>query len=167
MASMETAALSAPAPARSKPAHPVVCERRHQPIIVFLTVCTASRKPILATDEVVLVLRTAWAKATFWHVGRWVVMPDHLHLFCSPATNPPEPLAHWVRFWKSEASRHWPQPDRQPIWQRDFWDTQLRPGDHYGTQWEYVRQNPVRAGLVATPDDWRFQGEENLAMWIG
>lgn len=164
---LEGAAPSAPALLRRKPAHPPVCEHHNQPTIVFLTVCTAGRKSILARDDAVKVMRDAWAKARFWRVGRWVIMPDHLHLFCLPATNPPEPLAKWVGFWKSQASRGWPRPHEHPIWQRDFWDTQLRPNDHYGRKWEYVRQNPVRAGLVATPDDWQFQGEENVLMWVG
>jgi putative transposase len=30
---------------------------------------------------------------------------------------------------------------------------------HYDKKWEYVRQNPVRAGLVAEPDDWPHRGE--------
>ncbi|MFB3881745.1 MAG: hypothetical protein ACE149_10800 [Armatimonadota bacterium] len=35
----------------------------------------------------------------------------------------------------------------------------LRSGESYGQKWEYVRMNPVRAGLVANPDDWPYQGE--------
>lgn len=166
ISNLEGAAPSAPLPTRHDPAHPPVIERHNQPAIIFLTVCTAQRKPILAHDAAIAALRAGWGKATFWRIGRWVVMPDHLHLFCSPATNPPEPLARWVRFWKSEISRHWHAPHEHPLWQRDFWDTQLRPGEHYGAKWDYVRQNPVRAGLVASPNEWRFQGEENALLWI-
>jgi len=32
-------------------------------------------------------------------------------------------------------------------------------GMHYDEKWEYVRQNPVRAGLVAESDDWPHRGE--------
>ncbi|MCX7914880.1 MAG: hypothetical protein N3A53_01065, partial [Verrucomicrobiae bacterium] len=51
------------------------------------------------------------------------------------------------------------------IWQRDFWDTQLRRGESYSAKWEYVRQNPMRAGLVAKAAHWPYQGELNILEW--
>jgi hypothetical protein len=59
------------------------------------------------------------------------------------------------------APREWPDP----LWQRDCWDTQLRRGESYSAKWEYVRHNPVRAGLCAAPDEWPFRGEVNELMW--
>jgi putative transposase len=47
--------------------------------------------------------RERWANAKSWLVGRYVVMPDHIHLFCAPATIPPGPLEQWVRYWKNVA----------------------------------------------------------------
>ena len=140
-------------------------ERHNGSIVVFVTVCTQGRKPVLARPDAVDALRAAWAQANHWHVGRWVVMPDHIHLFCSPGIWPPEPLKRWVTFWKSEASRHWPRPEEHPPWQWDFWDTQLRPGEHYDERWRYVRENPMRAGLCANADAWPFQGEEHSIRW--
>jgi putative transposase len=93
--------------------------------------------------------------------GTFIVMPDHLHLFCATAENLTRPLGQWVRYWKTLASRRWPRRREQPIWQLDFWDTQLRRGAHYDEKWEYVRQNPVRGGLVVAADDWPHQGELN------
>jgi hypothetical protein len=46
-----------------------------------------------------------------------------------------------------------------------FLDTQLRPGMHYDEKWQYVRQNPVRAGLAADSDAWPHQGELNELRW--
>ena len=31
--------------------------------------------------------------------------------------------------------------------------------ESYEQKWSYVRENPVRAGLVAVADDWSWQGE--------
>jgi REP element-mobilizing transposase RayT len=139
--------------------HQPIGERFNEAPIIFLTVCTRNRKRILANSEVVVLLRDSWHQATSWTVGRFIVMPDHLHLFCAPAENLTRPLGQWVRYWKTVASRRWPRPLEQPVWQLDFWDTQLRHGMHYDEKWEYVRQNPVRAGLVAEPDDWPHRGE--------
>jgi len=55
----------------------------------------------------------------------------------------------------------------QPSWLvgRDFWDTQLRKGENYDEKWQYVLENPVRAGLVKHSEDWPYQGELNVLEW--
>jgi REP element-mobilizing transposase RayT len=123
-----------------------------------VTVCTAGRRRCLAEPAIHQLLRSIWLRHDRYRVGRYVLMPDHLHFFCSPGTSPPESLTAWMRFWKSHAAQRWPDGTRS-VWQRDFWDTQLRSGESYAAKWQYVRENPVRAGLVEHPDDWPFQGE--------
>jgi hypothetical protein len=57
---------------------------------------------------------------------------------------------------------------RGPIawsWQPDCWDTQIRDGEHYHERWDYIRQNPVRKGLVRTGEDWPWQGALNVLDW--
>lgn len=71
----------------------------------------------------------------------------------------------WVRYWKSLVSRRWPWPHEHPIWQRDCWDTQLRGAESYEAKLNYVRNNPVRHGLVATPEAWPFAGELHALAW--
>jgi hypothetical protein len=46
-----------------------------------------------------------------------------------------------------------------PIWQRGFFDHLLRSSESYSEKWNYVRENPVRAGLVSHANDWRYSGE--------
>ena len=46
-----------------------------------------------------------------------------------------------------------------PVWQPGFFDHIPRNTESYFEKWNYVRYNPVRAGLVAEPDLWPFQGE--------
>ncbi|EDY19827.1 hypothetical protein CfE428DRAFT_2416 [Chthoniobacter flavus Ellin428] len=150
---------------RKHPAHPGPIERGNTPIIIYLTVCTQGRKRILAATEIQNLLVDSWQMARGWLVGRYVVMPDHVHLFCAPAELSPPALKHWVRYWKNLASRRWPRPNEQPIWQLNFWDTQLRDVAHYDEKWEYTLQNPVRAGLVTSPEDWPFSGELNELRW--
>lgn len=41
----------------------------------------------------------------------------------------------------------------------------MRSAESYDAKWEYVRANPVRAGLVADPDDWPYQGEISILPW--
>jgi hypothetical protein len=39
------------------------------------------------------------------------------------------------------------------------------PENHSDDKWSYVRENPVRAGLVARAEDWPYQGELNVLDW--
>jgi len=78
---------------------------------------------------------------------------------------PIEPLMQWVPYWKSIASRNWPRAHEQPIWQRDFWDTQLQRSENYDSKWQYVVDNPVRAGLAREADEWPSQGESSFLPW--
>jgi putative transposase len=152
-------------PGRNRPPHHPFVERHNEPIIIFLTVCSKDRKRIFAAPDILSVLENAWNTAETWLVGRYVIMPDHIHLFCAPATIPPQSLEQWVRYWKNVASKNWPRPNEHPIWQRDFWDTQLRRNENYEEKWNYVLENPVRAGLVTRSDDWPFHGELNILEW--
>jgi len=148
-------------PQRSRPAHLPVLNVGTRANIVFVTICTKLRRPILATEAMHQVLRQSWTKAVDWQIGRYVLMPDHLHLFCAPNLFPAKPLTGWIGYWKRLTT----QAHGEEIWQKNFWDTQLRRHESYAAKWEYVRQNPVRAGLVNDADKWPFQGEVNALFW--
>jgi REP element-mobilizing transposase RayT len=166
-------------PSRKHPAHPPVVEAFNRSVIIFVTVCTKDRHCVLANAFMHELLRRAWESADRWTVGRYVVMPDHTHLFCAPGTWPPTSIKKWVEYWKGCVSRelkgHGPlaeygRGETRPstpdsLWQRDCWDTQLRRGESYHAKWEYVRFNPVRADLCGLPNDWPYQGEMNVLQW--
>jgi putative transposase len=152
-------------PQRKTPVHLPAREPANGAAIVFLTICTHGKRPILAQPDIHDLLRDVWIHANHWLVGRYVIMPDHIHLFCSPGSLDGSSLTRWVQFWKSAASRRWPRTEEQPIWQKSCWDTQMRAGEQYSVKWDYVRHNPVRAGLCQTPDEWPFQGELNVLPW--
>ena len=150
---------------RRHPPHFAPIERHNTAIILFVTICTRERRPLLANPRTHELLRIAWQTQPSWLVGRYIVMPDHIHLFCAPEDLVPLPVQPWVRFWKSYVSKNWTDSGQLPIWQRHFWDTQLRRGDSYETKWDYVMDNPVRAGLVRRSEDWPYQGELNILDW--
>ncbi len=72
----------------------------------------------------------------------------------------PEPLSKWIAAWKSISA---PQITATtgasaPIWQRDYFDRYLRTAESYSDKWDYVRNNPVRAKLVSSQNEWPYQG---------
>jgi putative transposase len=152
-------------PQRKRPAHFPTVTLGFRSIIIFLTVCTRHRRPLLANDEAAGLILEAWQAANFWHVGRYVIMPDHIHLFCAPNTFPPRPLGKWIEFWRNQVTRAWPNRAHIPIWQREFWDRQLRRSESYAEKWQYVSNNPVRHAYVRRAEDWLYQGELNVLEW--
>ena len=118
---------------------------------------------MLACERVHEALKKVWPQALQYCVGRYIVMPDHLHLFCAPTVRDPENVSRWAAYWKRLASRE--LNELTPLWQRDCWDTQLRQSESYADKWAYVRNNPVRSGLVSHADDWPYQGCLNELRW--
>ena len=152
-------------PGRKRLPHLPPKEFPNQSVIIYVTQVVAKRRPLLARPEAVECLLNAWHRADHWLVGRYVILPDHLHLFCAPLRFPFTPLKQWMAFWRAEVTRNWPWPEEKPVWQKDYFDRQLRSGESYTQKWHYVRENPVRGGLAANADDWPWQGEMNPLMW--
>ena len=46
--------------------------------------------------------------------------------------------------------------------QEEFFDHVLRSSESYSQKWDYVKENPVRADLDKTSDEWPWQGEVEL-----
>ena len=148
-------------PQRKHPTHGIL-HIDGQPTIIFDTVCTKDRGSWLANEIIHQTLCEVWQQATAWLVGRYVIMPDHIHYFAA-ATLSPIPYENWVRYWKSQfTKRHRVAAHR---WQTDHWDFRMRNETQYEEKWLYVQQNPERKGLVAKAADWPFQGEIHELRW--
>jgi REP element-mobilizing transposase RayT len=130
---------------------------RNECDIIFLTVCTDKRIPILANDASHQVLRALWQDTSHWRVGRYVIMPDHIHLFAARANRGTASLERWVAWWKRKFSLR--VGGVSATWQQSFWDTRMRSESHYHAKWLYVRNNPVRKQLAYSHEDWMYQGE--------
>ena len=132
---------------RKTPAHFPTVESGFRAIIIFLTGCSHRRKRLLANEDVAQRIINAWEAASFWRVGRYVIMPDHIHLFCAPNTFLPRPLKDWIAFWKNQITRAWSNRDQLPIWQRDFWDRQLRRGESVHREMGICEKQPSASRL--------------------
>ena len=133
-------------------------------VIIFVTVCTAQRRKMLDSPRAHGAITNAWEFATRWLVGRYVIMPDHIHFFCAPNGFDAPSLERWMRYWKSIVTRNLSDPGSS-LWQRHFWDRQLRRSESYDEKWKYVRSNSVRHGLFTRAEDWPYQGQLNELRW--
>jgi putative transposase len=91
-------------------------------------------------------------------VGRYVILPDHLHFFVAIPAH--VTLGDWVGALKRVVGKTVERADsRDSIWQRGFFDHLLRTAESYSQKWNYVREIPVRARLVESADAWPYAGE--------
>jgi putative transposase len=123
-------------------------------IIYFVTCCTDNRRKLFMDKGAARSVINEISKSREllkWLVGGVVVMPDHVHLFCSPPDRYDHDLSRFIGAWRSAVSRQRKGRDGDaPVWQKSFFDHILRSDrsdESYGNKWEYVRQNPERAGL--------------------
>ena len=129
--------------------------------VYFVTACTDERRRFLADPAVHRALikfandgptHGAW-------LGRYVLMPDHLHAFVA-LDEEKITLAKWMKSLKNALSKDLrTRKISSPHWQKTFFDHVLRNSGSYGEKWNYVYANPVRAGLVERAEEWPFQGE--------
>ena len=146
---------------RAAPAKGVIIVRDH-PTVVFVTVCAKDRRPWIGQESVHELIVDVWSKATAWLVGEYLLMPDHLHLFCSPGTDVFS-IEQWLTYWKRDFSRR--ILNESWVFQRNAFHHRIRDQDQYKEKLEYVRQNPVRRGLVKVQDDWAYRGAINSLEW--
>jgi putative transposase len=129
--------------------------------VYLITVCTYRRRAFLTTDAVHYAFQHFAERAYSEHniaVGRYVIMPDHFHFFvCGPDNFA---LGRWIGQLKQFLGKSVVRaPSADPIWERGCFDHVLRSDESYAEKWNYVRGNPVRAGLVTNADDWPYAGE--------
>ena len=89
----------------------------------------------------------------------WCVMPNHVHVLFQPMNGwtMSKSIASWKSFtgrkiseWRKKAG----QEPVGPVWQREYFDRYMRGETHYDRVVDYIRENPVKAGLVEHPEDW-------------
>jgi len=126
--------------------------------VYFVTFCTRDRRRISDLEQAQSALEKYAQRGTDEFgaaLGRYVIMPDHIHLFvCGDADFV---LSKWVAGLKRAISKA--LGIRGEFWQPTFFDHILRSDESYSEKWEYICQNPVRAGLVKQSEDWKYQGE--------
>ena len=89
-----------------------------------------------------------------------VVMPDHVHLLLAPLSDADGPIsvAEIMQVIKGASAHRINRAlgRKGPVWQQEFFDRALRREDSVLDKIEYILGNPVGAGLVKNPLDYRW-----------
>jgi putative transposase len=132
--------------------------------VYFITCCTRDRRHFPSLQKVRDAIQAYGERGRDEFgiaLGRYVVMPDHVHLFVSGLHN--VQLSRWIAGLKRAIAIA--NETRGAFWQPTFFDHVLRSGESYAQKWTYVCENPVRAGLVKTIGEWPYQGEVVALTW--
>ena len=93
-----------------------------------------------------------------YHLIEWSIMPNHLHVLIQVKRE--HSLATIIHSWKSFTAHAANKILKRtgPFWNADYFDRYIRDEKHYWSTIEYIQLNPVKAGLVNSPDDWEWSG---------
>ena len=134
--------------------------------IYFVTFNTFKREQILANPDVhdafLAFARRGIVRGAV--IGGYVIMPDHVHVFVR--LEPSVRLGGYFGSMKLMLSKRLKSiGDLGPHWQEGFFDHVMRNGESCSEKWNYVRMNPVRAGLVSDWQEWPYRGELEHVEW--
>lgn len=134
----------------------------------FLTLCASTRRTNSVCDDVakaILAELNAIERDQHWVQRAGVLMPDHLHLLVR--LNGGLALSRCVARLKSRtrsalSAKGW-------VWQPNYYEHRLRPGEPVSAVIRYLYLNPYRAGLLRTDEayPWYWLGRDETTWFEG
>jgi len=91
-----------------------------------------------------------------WRVFEFVVMPNHIHLFFELVNGRLKTTLNDFKRWTGHQAGKLLGLDGNRFWQREWFDHWSRSDEEDDKIIRYVRENPVKAGLVAQYVDWPY-----------
>ena len=124
--------------------------------VYFVTFCTYRRTVLLPEARDIALGTVAYEHTKTCWIDCAVVMPDHVHLQLQPYEN--VSLEAIVARIKSVSAHRINRAfgTRGHVWQHESFDYILRSCDGRQQKADYILENPVRAGIVARTDDYRW-----------
>ena len=138
----------------------------------FFTVNTHLRQPLLCQDEVRHALRQSINLVREKHpfeIHAWVLLPDHLHCIWQlpPRDEDYSKRWSWIKRLVSQEIPHITYDPKlitqskykrreSTLWQRRFWEHEIRDQHDFNRHMDYIHWNPVKHGLVDRVVDWPY-----------
>ena len=133
----------------------------------FFTVRLQDRQSRLLTDRIDLLRMVTRLARQHWPflIDTAAILPDHLHMIWTLPAGDDDFSTRW-RLIKSTFSRHVEGPQtltrtqrergEKGVWQRRFWEHLIRDEADLAAYRAFALSAPVRAGMVARPQDWPY-----------
>ena len=121
----------------------------------FITSVTAQRRALFqrtAAADLLVDVFFHYREQGKYLLHDFVIMPDHFQALITPA--PEISLERAVQFIKGGFSFR--LKSGCPVWQASFTNHRIRDDRDFVQHREYIRMNPLRAGLVRNPEDYPY-----------
>jgi putative transposase len=129
----------------------------------FITFSCFHRLPFLATPESKETFEAVLEQIRARHEARvyaYVLMPEHVHLLIN---EPPSILvAQFLKAIKQMTSRKL-KDNRERFWQQRYFDSNVHGERARSEVIRYIHRNPVKRGLVASPEQYRWSSFNHYA----
>ena len=102
---------------------------------------------------VVDALHFAETELNLLQLWAWVVMPNHVHVLWQPRA-PMKRIMRSVKWFTARKANQILDRTGQPFWQDESYDHWVRNRQELTKIINYIEMNPVKAGLVQSPEDW-------------
>ena|SRR2546427_3051860 len=136
----------------------------------FFTVVTFERCELLCRSENVTLLREAFRVVQRSHpfdIDAFVLLPDHLHCIWTLPVNDHDFATRWMLIksyftrrcatvLKTASSSSRQRKREQNLWQRRYWEHQIRDERDFERHCDDIHYNPVKHGYVRRPVDWQY-----------
>ena len=136
----------------------------------FFTLVTYKRRRFLTSDLARRCLRAAWQQAQLrdhFDVVALCLLPDHLHCVWKLPEGDCDFSLRWSRIKAGFTMRYChaggteyvqshsrDRKRERGVWQRRFWEHQIRDEEDLRRHVDYIHYNPVKHGLVGLISDW-------------
>jgi REP-associated tyrosine transposase len=128
---------------------------------LFVTFCKLTPTPFTSDARDAILQHCLNDSGKRYQLHAAIVMPDHVHLLLTPLRDEkgwPYGLPAILKLIKGASARSVNKllGSNGPVWQEESFDHVLRSQESLEEKLEYIRQNPVRRGLVKRPEDYRW-----------
>lgn len=137
----------------------------------FFTVVTNKRQPVFDIPECIKYLRASIkeTRRTYpFHVDAWVLLPEHMHCIWTLPDNDSNYSRLWGLIKQGFTKRaRGLLPDQSislsrirhreaSVWQRRFWEHEIKNEEDFNNHIDYIHYNPVKHGHVTRVQDWPY-----------
>jgi len=138
----------------------------------FFTVVSYRRQPILCDTSIRDALREGIEKTRRrypFEIDAWVLLPDHRHCLWTLPEGDADFSKRWAKIkrhvslvcgdrykhddWLSGSVK---KRRESTLWQRRFWEHQIRDQDDFNHHVDYIHHNPVKHGVCERPIQWPY-----------
>jgi REP element-mobilizing transposase RayT len=124
---------------------------------------TAGRLYLRRPEIAQMVVDAIWYRdPRHYRLHSFVVMPNHVHLLITPRVPLSEVLHSLKRFTAWEGNRILARTGK-PFWQDESFDRLVRDEREFERIVAYIEENPVKAGLATTPEEFPWSSARPIA----